>query len=51
MVQLTKDTVDDAEILILKAWNHVEIMDGDSGFTGMLNLTADDAIRFGQYYT
>ncbi|MBH0080810.1 hypothetical protein [Pseudoalteromonas sp. NZS11] len=37
-----KDTVDDAEIIDTQAWNHVEIMDGDSGFTGMLNLTATE---------
>ncbi|MGO3444634.1 MAG: hypothetical protein ACTINA_14195, partial [Pseudoalteromonas distincta] len=36
------DTVDDAEIVNTEAWNHVEIMDGDSGFTGMLNITATE---------
>lgn len=42
-----KNTVDDAEIVNTETWNHIEIMDGDSGFTGMLNLTADDATDMG----
>lgn len=42
-----KDTVDDAEIVNTETWNHIEIMDGDSGFAGMLNLTADDATDMG----
>ena len=36
------ENVDDAEILNTKSWNHVEIVDGDSGFTGMLNVIADE---------
>lgn len=36
------ENVDDAEILNTKSWNHVEIVDGDSGFTGMLNVVADE---------
>jgi len=42
-----KDTIDDAEIVNTETWNHIEIMDGDSGFAGMLNLTADDATEMG----
>ncbi|MBH0088486.1 hypothetical protein ABFV74_09215 [Pseudoalteromonas distincta] len=44
---VTADNVDDAEILMTETTNHVEIMDGDSGFTGMLSLTADDATDSG----
>ncbi|MBQ4858576.1 hypothetical protein [Pseudoalteromonas sp. MMG007] len=32
-------SVDDAELIKSEAWNRVEIMDGDSGFMGMLNLS------------
>ena len=41
--EVDADTVDDAEIVNTETWNHVTIMDGDSGFTGMLNVTANDA--------
>ncbi|KPZ62252.1 hypothetical protein [Pseudoalteromonas sp. P1-7a] len=36
------DTVDDAELTMAQAWNRVEIMDGDSGFMGNLNLSGMD---------
>ena len=39
---VTADNVDDAEIIMTETANHVEIMDGDSGFTGMLSIAADD---------
>lgn len=45
--EVDADTVDDAEIVNTETWNHVEIMDGESGFVGMLNLTADDATDMG----
>ena len=45
--EVDADTVDDAEIVNTETWNHVTIMDGDSGFTGMLNVTADDATDMG----
>lgn len=44
---VTADNVDDAEIIMTETANHVEIMDGDSGFTGMLSITADDATDSG----
>lgn len=39
---VTADTVDDAELTMAQAWNRVEIMDGDSGFMGTLNLSGMD---------
>ncbi|WP_282115114.1 hypothetical protein [Pseudoalteromonas arctica] len=44
---VTADNVDDAEIIMTETANHVEIIDGDSGFTGMLSITADDATDSG----
>jgi len=45
--EVDADTVDDAEIVNTETWNHVEIMDGESGFAGMLNITANDATDMG----
>ncbi|GAA79095.1 hypothetical protein [Pseudoalteromonas sp. BSi20495] len=39
---VTADNVDDAEIIMTETTNHIEIMDGDSGFNGVLSITADD---------
>ncbi|MBG9991718.1 hypothetical protein [Pseudoalteromonas sp. NZS37] len=44
---VTAENVDDAEIVMTEMSNHVEIVDGDSGFTGMLSITADDATDSG----
>ena len=44
---VTADNVDDAEIIMTETTNHVEIMDGDSGFTGVLSLAIDDATDSG----
>ena len=45
--EVDADTVDDAEIVNTETWNHVEIMDGESGFAGMLNITDNDATDMG----
>ena len=45
--EVDAETVDDAEIVNTETWNHVEIMDGESGFAGMLNITANDATDMG----
>lgn len=42
-----ENTIDNAVILNTETYNHVEIMDGDSGFMGMLSVTADDTTDMG----
>ncbi|MBH0038402.1 hypothetical protein [Pseudoalteromonas sp. SWN166] len=44
---VTAENVDDAEIVMTEMSNHVEIVDGDSGFDGVLSITADDATDSG----
>ena len=44
---VTAENVDDAEIIMTEMSNHVEIVDGDSGFDGVLSITADDATDSG----
>ncbi|MEI8669471.1 hypothetical protein P4S65_15130 [Pseudoalteromonas sp. B131b] len=39
---VSADNVDDAEIIMTETTNHIEIMDGDSGFNGVLSITADE---------